>query len=108
MANPAGRDFARSCDVLGALARRGRPDIVHVNGFREALADWDAPVLITAHSCVWSWWRACRGDDPDTPEWRAYIEKVGAALAKGQWVAPTKAFAAEIEALYWPPTRGLW
>ncbi len=105
--DPAGRDFARSCEVLGALARRRRPDIVHVNGFREALADWDAPVLITAHSCVWSWWRSCRGGDPDTPEWRAYIENVGAALAKGQWVAPTKAFAAEIEALYWPPTRGL-
>ena len=53
---------------LLALERAFRPDIVHASGFREAAAGFAAPVLLTAHSCVRTWWRACRGGDPP-PEW---------------------------------------
>ena len=59
--DPEGKDLDRALESLAAIERRGRPDLVHLNSFREAAWPWRAPVLLTAHSCVWSWWRACRG-----------------------------------------------
>ena len=102
-----GRDFSRAMRCLAELERRLTPDIVHVNGYREACAAWRAPVVVVAHSCVCSWWRACHGDDPPRPQWAAYAANVRAGLAAAErWVAPTAAFRAEVEMLYAPPTRG--
>jgi glycosyltransferase involved in cell wall biosynthesis len=105
--DPDGRDFSRARRALAAVARDHRPDVVHLNGFREALADWNAPVLVVAHSCVRSWWRACRGTEPDTAAWRRYRDNVARGLAAAQhWIAPSVAFRDSIEALYAPPSRG--
>jgi glycosyltransferase involved in cell wall biosynthesis len=88
---------------LRALARAFRPDLVHINGFREAACGWDAPVLLAAHSCVRSWWRACRGGEPPAAEWGAYLAGVQAGLrAADAVVAPTAAFLAELTLLYGP------
>jgi glycosyltransferase involved in cell wall biosynthesis len=66
--------------------------VAHVNGYREAAAGFAAPVLVGAHSCVRTWWRACRGGDPPA-EWDAYAEGVREGLAAaGVLVAPTRAF----------------
>src|SRR5688572_9436927 len=62
--DPDGRDMARARRGLIAAERCLRPDLVHLNGYREAAYGWSAPILIAAHSCVWTWWRACRGEDP--------------------------------------------
>ena len=92
------QDRAGPLDAAGrrrllALARAFRPDIVHANGFREA-AGFKAPVLLTAHSCVTTWWRACRGGDPP-PEWDAYAAGVREGLAAADALAaPTAAFLA--------------
>ncbi|HLH89318.1 MAG TPA: glycosyltransferase family 4 protein [Xanthobacteraceae bacterium] len=105
--DPAGADFSRACRRLTALERRVAPDIVHLNGFREASATWNAPVLLVAHSCVWSWWRACRGCDPSEPCWSTYAANVRAGLAAAQrWVAPSTAFRDEVAALYAPARAG--
>lgn len=101
-----GQDAARARAALERIARNVRPDIVHLNSFREAQADWNAPVLVMAHSCVRSWWRACRGCEPDA-EWDDYRSGVKAGLDAGDaWAAPTRAFRDEIEALYAPQTHG--
>lgn len=87
---------------LEALAEDFRPDIVHVNGFREAACGWPAPVVVVAHSCVRSWWRACRGCEPP-PEWSAYNAAVQIGLqAANAVVAPTEAFLRELDLLYGP------
>lgn len=79
---------------LLALERDFRPDIVHCNGFREAAAGFQAPVLVVAHSCVSTWWQACRGE-PMPASWQAYAQGVREGLdAAGAVVAPTKAFLA--------------
>jgi glycosyltransferase involved in cell wall biosynthesis len=84
-----------------------RPDIVHLNGYREACAPWRAPVLVAAHSCVGSWWRACRGCSPSEAGWQPYIADVTAGLAAAnRWVAPTAAFRDAIAQLYTPPRTG--
>lgn len=105
--DPAGADLPRAWERLAEIERRVKPDIVHLNGYREATAEWTAPVLVAAHSCVRSWWHACRGGPPDEPRWSRYIENVGSGLrAASAWVAPTAAFRDDIQALYSPPTVG--
>jgi glycosyltransferase involved in cell wall biosynthesis len=60
-----------------------------------------------AHSCVRSWWSICRGAEPIPPKWDRYIENVGHGLSAADvWVAPSRAFRDEIEALYAPPRPG--
>ena len=87
---------------LLALADDSRPDVVHVNGFREAACGWASPVVLVAHSCVRSWWRACRGCEPPI-EWSAYNAGVRAGLeAADAVVAPTRSFLGELQLLYGP------
>lgn len=105
--DPEGTDVSRSYRELQRLEREHAPDIVHINGYRDAQADWRAPVVCAAHSCVQSWWRACRGEAPDS-QWDLYVENVAAGLAEANaWLAPTRAFRDEIEALYSPSTPGV-
>jgi glycosyltransferase involved in cell wall biosynthesis len=85
---------------LVGLAEAFRPDLVHCNGFREAAAGFRAPVLVVAHSCVRSWWRACRGDAPPA-EWDDYARGVRSGLARATAVAaPTAAFLADFAAAW--------
>jgi glycosyltransferase involved in cell wall biosynthesis len=105
--DPEGTDHRRALQHLAALERDLRPDIVHLNGFREALADWRAPVLVAAHSCVLSWWQACKAGEPCDGKWLQYGAQVKAGLnAADRWVAPTVAFREQINVLYSPATPG--
>ncbi len=81
---------------LLALERAFRPDLVHSNGFREAAIGFRAPVLLAAHSCVATWWKAVRGGALPA-DWSAYARGVRQGLAAADAVvAPTQAFAAEL------------
>jgi glycosyltransferase involved in cell wall biosynthesis len=105
--DPEAKDFPRALAQLAAIERRVKPDVVHLNGFREAAAGWNAPVMVVAHSCVRSWWRACRGEEPSEPGWLEYISNVRSGLASADcWVAPSYAFRDMMEALYTPPRHG--
>src|SRR5262249_54085463 len=58
-------DDARSASRwLLNLERQCVPDVVHLNSFSYVDLPWDAPVVLTAHRCVTSWWQATRGEDP--------------------------------------------
>ena len=105
--DPAGHDRQRALDYLASLEDRLRPDIVHANGYRDACAGWRAPLVVAAHSCVGSWWRACRGGAPVDASWEPYLADVAAGLeAADRWVAPTAAFHETITQLYAPARRG--
>jgi glycosyltransferase involved in cell wall biosynthesis len=105
--DPAGSDVANARERLLGIARRLRPDVIHLNSYREAVFDWPAPVLIVAHSCVWSWWQTCRGGAPDDPRWDRYREAVAAGLAATDlWCAPSETFRDSIESLYPVRTPG--
>lgn len=87
------------------LERRWQPDVVHLNGYVAAALPWWAPVVVTGHSCVRSWWRAVRGRDAPA-EWDAYADGVAMGLRRAQVVTtPTRAFLGELEALYGPLPR---
>lgn len=106
--DPEGRDFPKAERVLAGLEARLRPDIVHLNSFREATLPWRAPTVLVAHSCVNSWALACR----DTawlgePRWTRYTERVAAALNSTQtWVCPSRSFHDEIVEIYHPRSPG--
>jgi glycosyltransferase involved in cell wall biosynthesis len=105
--DPGGTDIKRAGETLRSIADAFQPDVVHLNGFREANLDWPAPVLIVAHSCVRTWWRACRAGNLDGAQWHSYGDQVAAGLsATNVWVAPSAAFRDLISATYRPPTQG--
>src|SRR3954470_12507098 len=49
-------------DWLATMASRITPDVIHINGYAHAAAPFQAPVIVVAHSCVCSWWRAVKGE----------------------------------------------
>jgi glycosyltransferase involved in cell wall biosynthesis len=110
-ADPEGRDVPRARDTLLRIVERARPDVVHLNSFREACFDLGVPALVVAHSCVASWWQACRPDQPMEARWHTYMGNVADGLnAADCWATPTAAYRDWIEDFYRPRTRGeaLW
>jgi glycosyltransferase involved in cell wall biosynthesis len=105
--DPEGADAARARSTLLRIADQAEPDLVHLNGFREAATSWPCPALVIAHSCVWSWWKAARGDWPAERRWSIYRDAVAAGLnAAAAWGAPTTAFRDTIQRLYQPAAPG--
>jgi glycosyltransferase involved in cell wall biosynthesis len=99
-------EAAADIDAAGVwlltLARRFRPDVVHLNGYAHAPLPWSAPVVVAAHSCVKTWWRAVHGEDPP-PAWDDYAAAVARGLAAADAVtAPTAAFLSMLEEAYGP------
>ena len=86
------------------LDRRVRPDVVHLNGYAHGALPFSAPVLMTAHSCVLSWWQAVKGEDaPDS--WNRYRAAVSTGLRHADMVvAPSRAMANCVERLYGVPS----
>ena len=75
------------CDLAASI----QPSVVHLNGFDHADLPWKAPVLLVAHSCMQSWWRAVHGT-PLPESWRGYRQRIAAALRMADLVvAPTRA-----------------
>ena len=96
------RDVAAAGEWLRALEIRLRPDVIHLNGYVHAALNWGAPVLVVAHSCVLSWWRAVKGEDAPAGQVR-YREEVTRGLRSANLVAaPSRAMLAEVNRWYGP------
>lgn len=96
----AWRDVDASGHWLLQLASETRPDVIHLNGYSHAAFDWKQPVLVTAHSCVYSWWRAVHHARPGS-EWSEYERRVRNGLARADAVvAPSAWMAAELQGDY--------
>ena len=92
--------LAASAAWLADLEAAFEPDIVHVNGYAHACLPWRCPVVVVCHSCVRSWWRAVRCDEPP-PEWAAYGARVSEGLRAADLViAPTRSFLRTVQAIY--------
>jgi glycogen(starch) synthase len=84
-------DVARSGAWLQDLAAEFRANVVHLNGYAHGALAWDSGVLMAAHSCVLSWWRAVRRTDAP-PEWGRYRDVVRRGIvAADAVVAPSRA-----------------
>lgn len=98
-------DVARTSRWLLALARRVRPDVVHLNDYAHAALPLDVPVVVVGHSCVCSWFEAVRGSAPPS-SFDRYREVVRRGLQRADLVvAPTRAMLAALERHHGPVAR---
>ncbi len=94
------RDVSLAGDWLLEQAERFGPDVIHLNGYAHAALAWPAPVLVAAHSCVLSWWKAVKNERAPAC-WDPYREAVQRGLAAADAVvAPSHAMAAALRAHY--------
>src|SRR5215216_93664 len=84
-------DVDRAGDWLLQIAERVRPDLIHLNGYSHAVLNWNAPVLVAAHSCVLSWWHAVKNEEAPAryDEYRARV--VAGLAAADSVIAPSVA-----------------
>ncbi len=95
-------DVHRTRQWLLDVAAAEQPDLVHLNDYAHAAADWSQPVLVVGHSCVLSWHEAVRGR-PAGEEWATYRKTVTAGLrAAHAVVAPSSAMMAALQLHYGP------
>lgn len=93
-------DVARANEWLARLARRFRPDVVHLNSYGPGNLDFGAPVLLVAHSCVYTWFEAVHGSEPEAAR-APYRRRVVDALRSASIVvAPTQAFLDALRRCY--------
>jgi glycogen(starch) synthase len=95
-------DLANAGELLLEIEAEERPDVVHLNGYGHAALHWGAPVVVAAHSCVFSWWEAVYGTAPP-PAWTRYRRWVSDGLAAADVVvAPSRAMLDAVQGHYGP------
>jgi glycogen(starch) synthase len=93
-------DVDRAGEWLLEIAHELRPDLIHLNGYSHATLPFDAAVLVVAHSCVLSWWRAVK-DEPAPAAYNEYRRRVAAGLNAAALVAaPTAAMLDSLRETY--------
>jgi len=93
-------DVRSSAEALADLARGAGADVVQLNAPSLALADYPAPVVGVAHSCVASWWGDVKsGPLPVDFAWRTRLMREGLARADAL-VCPSHAYAGAVRRLY--------
>lgn len=87
---------------LQELERKLEPDLIHLNNYCHGQLPWKAPLLMTGHSCVPSWWQAVKGEA--APEqYQKYFKEVKEGLQSADVVvAPTQSYLNELKNLYGP------
>jgi glycogen(starch) synthase len=82
------------------LEKEIKPDLIHVNGYVYGALPWKAPVVVVAHSDVFSWWQAVKGETPPAA-WQEYHQRVRNGLQKADYlIAPSRSMLAAILELY--------
>lgn len=69
-----------AADRLAQIIDEERPSLLHLNSYHPAARSWPVPVVLGAHSCVLSWWRAVKGESAP-PEWDRYALTVAHGLS---------------------------
>jgi len=84
-------DVDRAGEWLLTIGGEFEPDLLHLNGYAHAALPWNRPVLVTAHSCVFSWFEAVRKLPPPERRWREYKRRVRLGLRAADLVtAPSR------------------
>jgi glycosyltransferase involved in cell wall biosynthesis len=96
------QDVEESGRWLLDLEQRIAPDVVHLNSYGHGGLAWRAPTVLTAHSCVLSWWDCVKGGRlPGT--WDRYRQVVSGSLAAARRVAaPSRVMLESVARNYGP------
>lgn len=92
-------DVEATGEWVEELRVRYAPDVIHVNTFAPVRCS-SAPVLLTIHSCVLSWWRAVRGGAAPS-SWDRYRSLARGALDRADLLTvPSRALLADLHSVY--------
>ena len=98
--NDPWQDVEDSGRWLLDLERHFEPDIIHLNSYGNGTLRWRAPVVLTAHSCVLSWWAAVKRT-PLPSAWNRYRYEVEYALKSADLItAPSRTMLKSLEENY--------
>ncbi len=93
-------DVEESRELLWMLASEFQPDVVHLNTYAHASLPWECPVVLTAHSCVSTWWAAVK-QTTLASSWHRYRDEVCHALGAADLVtAPSEAMLRALQHEY--------
>jgi glycosyltransferase involved in cell wall biosynthesis len=93
-------DLKNASEWLLHLNQTTSPDVIHLNGFYHAVLPWNAPVVVVAHSCVFSWFDHVKSTLPP-PVWNQYKKYVQDGLNTAQCiVTPSYAMKHDINKHY--------
>jgi glycogen synthase len=97
-------------DLLGRslveLERKIKPDLVHLNSYSHASLPFRAPVIVGAHSDVFSWWFSVHKCLPGN-EWKEYFTRVKDGLRHADVVVtPSRSMLSTLSAIYGTPRDG--
>lgn len=93
-------EVAKAGRWLLEIERCWRPDVVHLNGYVHGSLPWKNPVLMVAHSCVYSWFAAVERTSPPA-FWERYRRHVRRGLAGADLLAaPSGAMLWELQRHY--------
>jgi len=93
-------DVEKCGHYLLQLEEEVKPDIVHLNCYAYGSYPFKAPVVVVAHSDVWSWFLEVTGTEPGA-EWNGYFSWVqNGLLGADRVIAPTETKLNRIKAVY--------
>lgn len=101
----ASDDVAEAGQWLLNLEHDLQPDVVHLNDLGHGGLPWRSPVLLVAHSCVYSWWHAVRKQPPPEEEWQHYHALVRAAVRRADLLAAPSSAMLESMQIHYGPAR---
>ncbi|TDH25252.1 glycosyltransferase [Segetibacter sp. 3557_3] len=77
-----------------------QPDLIHLNCYAYGALAWQAPVIVVAHSDVYSWWHSVNNSAPPA-SWDKYYQNVRSGLMGANYlVAPSATMMKYIRELY--------
>jgi glycogen(starch) synthase len=95
-----------SGEWLLQLEERLQPDLIHLNGYAYGSLGWKAPVVVVAHSDVWSWWLSVKGEWPPAG-WNEYFERVRTGIQGADYlIAPSETMLNYVKEIYATATPG--
>jgi glycogen(starch) synthase len=97
-------------DFLGwslvELERKIKPDLIHLNSYSHASLPFRSPVIVGAHSDVFSWWFSVHKCLPGK-EWQEYFTRVKDGLRHADVVVtPSRSMLSTLSAIYGSPRDG--
>lgn len=79
-----------SGEWLLQLEEQVQPDIIHLNAFAYGALPFKAPVVMVAHSDVYSWYREVKNEQP-AAQWEEYFNRIQRGLEGADFViAPSR------------------
>ena len=95
-------DIDRTGPMLIELAESSGFEIIHLNSYSFGSLPWKVPVVMTAHSCVGTWWEAVKRE-PLPDKWSEYSRRVRKGVKAADFiVAPSQFMLDSVKRLYGP------